>query len=658
MNSLKILFEHIKLLVFVLVSVLISPGIVFAQWVNDPSSNTKLVIDPSDPINLTALSDLTGGAFVFWEDTKGTQQKDIYYIRFDKNGEVSFRADGKAVSTRSGIKENPVAFVEPYGNALVLWRGKEKNSNELYVQKLSKSGLRLWQNEGVKLTDSRIEKTDYALRVDKKGFVHISYISKGSSSSGRYSVKYLLLNPNGKILSDSLKGNLYNSNNLLTETEIVPDNKDGRFIFWLENQGNKSLLKAQYVSASGIKMWGDKPVTVSKENGNVINYTVGKLGNSVYIAITYQGTSKIVYQNLVNDKGVFLWGKDGNLLTYQKGSQVNPQFAFIDSSVVVSWTNEYEKRRDVYIQRFDVKGSRLWGNNGKRITNVKGNQFGQRIAYNQKGGIIIAWIDKPENNSPANLFIQKIDTKGRLQWDSLGVMIASSKQIEKSYLNLVSDGEGGAIAVFKGTENRKNDIYGQKIFSTGTYASQILGFNAEVKNDSVKISWYAANESEGINYTVYRSGSGDSKENDWQLIGTLQKQNKSATNYYEFYDLPDKSGSLYYKVAQNNQKSAPQFSSIEKVDYFKDVESIMLGQNFPNPFSNSTTINFFLPEASEVTFEFFNSNIEIVKKVEDVEYPAGKNEIVFDAENLPAGIYFYRLKVGKFIEVKKMVLTE
>lgn len=654
----KILFEHIKLLVFVLVSVLISPGIVFAQWVNDPSSNTKLVIDPSDPINLTALSDLTGGAFVFWEDTKGTQQKDIYYIRFDKNGEVSFRADGKAVSTRSGIKENPVAFVEPYGNALVLWRGKEKNSNELYVQKLSKSGLRLWQNEGVKLTDSRIEKTDYALRVDKKGFVHISYISKGSSSSGRYSVKYLLLNPNGKILSDSLKGNLYNSNNLLTETEIVPDNKDGRFIFWLENQGNKSLLKAQYISASGIKMWGDKPVTVSKENGNVINYTVGKLGNSVYIAITYQGTSKIVYQNLVNDKGVFLWGKDGNLLTYQKGSQVNPQFAFIDSSVVVSWTNEYEKRRDVYIQRFDVKGSRLWGNNGKRITNVKGNQFGQRIAYNQKGGIIIAWIDKPENNSPANLFIQKIDTKGRLQWDSLGVMIASSKQIEKSYLNLVSDGEGGAIAVFKGTENRKNDIYGQKIFSTGTYASQILGFNSEVKNDSVKISWYAANESEGINYTVYRSGSGDSKENDWQLIGTLQKQNKSATNYYEFYDLPDKSGSLYYKVAQNNQKSAPQFSSIEKVDYFKDVESIMLGQNFPNPFSNSTTINFFLPEASEVTFEFFNSNIEIVKKVEDVEYPAGKNEILFEAENLPAGIYFYRLKVGKFIEVKKMVLTE
>jgi len=639
------------------VLIVLKADFTFSQWVNDPSSNTKLVIDPEDPINLTALSDLTGGAYVFWEDTKGTQQKDIYYIRFDKNGEVSFRADGKAVSTKSGIKENPIAVVEPYGNALVLYRGKDKNHSELYVQKLSKSGLRLWQNEGIQLTDSKAEKIDYSLRVDKKGFVYISYITKGGSSAGRYSVSYLSLNPNGKILNDSLKGNLYHSNNLLTETEVVPDNKDGRFIFWLENQNNKTLLKAQYVSSSGTKLWGDKPITISKEDANVINYTVGKLGNSIYVAVTYQSKNKVVYQHLINDKGVFLWGKEGKLLTFQKGSQNNPQFAFVDSTVVVSWTNEFEKRKDVFIQRFDVKGNKLWGNNGKRITGVKGNKFGQRIVYDQKGGVIIAWIDKPENNSQANLFIQKVDTNGKLQWDSLGVKIASSKQIEKSYLNLVHDGEGGAIAVYKGTENNKNDIYGQKIFSTGTYASQILGFNAAVKNDSIKISWYAANESKETSYNILRSTSEAAKGNDWKVVGTLQKENKSAANYYEFYDIPDVSGSIYYRIEQNNGKIKPQYSSTEKVDYFRDVQSIMLGQNSPNPFSNSTTINFYLPETSEVTFEFFNGNIETIKKIEDVEYPAGKNKITFSAENLPAGIYFYKIKVGNFVEVKKMVIT-
>ena len=61
----------------------------------------------------------------------------------------------------------------------------------------------------------------------------------------------------------------------------------------------------------------------------------------------------------------------------------------------------------------------------------------------------------------------------------------------------------------------------------------------------------------------------------------------------------------------------------------RDVESIVLAQNSPNPFSDSTSISFFLPDDDKVTFEVFNSNIETVKRIEDVEYPAGKNERLF-----------------------------
>ena len=230
--------------------------------------------------------------------------------------------------------------------------------------------------------------------------------------------------------------------------------------------------------------------------------------------------------------------------------------------------------------------------------------------------------------------------------------------MEKSYLNLVPDGDGGAVAVFKSTTDKRNDIYGQRIFSTGTYASQILGFTAQVIGDSVKIFWYAANENEGTTYIIYRSGIENPEENDWKIAGSLKKNKKTDTNYYEFYDLPDINGSVYYRIAQKNDKSQPQYSGIEKVDYFRDSELIMLGQNSPNPFSDSTTISFYLPEEEEITFEVFNSNIETVKKIEDVEYPEGKNEIVFNAEDLPPGIYFYRLKLGKFVDVKKMVITE
>lgn len=651
--------SQIKIFLLIILLIILFADRQFAQWVNDPSSNTKLVIDPIDPVNITTIRDLNGGGYVFWQDKKINSINDIYFIHFNKNGEVSFRSDGKTVSTRSGAKEDPIVVTDPSGNSIVIWRGYEKKRiPELYIQKLSKNGLRLWQNEGIQLTDSRIEKLDYSLRADRRGFAFTSFITKNSTSSNKYTIRYQVLTSNGKLLSDSLKGVLYKSNSTLSESEIIPDNKGGAFIFWLENQNQKILLRGQYIDSTGSKKWGSKPLTVSKVNSNVINYSVGKLGNKIYAAITYQGTHKIIYQHLISENGKLIWGGDGKLVTNQKGSQINPQFAFVDSSVVVSWTNEFEKTKDVFIQRFDVNGNRLWGNNGRRIINIKGNQFGQRIVYDQKNGVVLAWIDKRENNSDANLYIQKVDLKGKFVWDSSGVMISSSQNMQKSYLNLIPDGEGGAIAVFKGSSDKRNDIYGQKIFSTGTYASQILGFEASVIRDSVKISWYAANENNGTTYSIYRSAVENAEENDWKIAGTVKKNNKNSTNYYEFYDWPDISGTIYYRVVQKNEKIKDQYSNVEQVDYYRDVESIVLGQNSPNPFKDSTLISFYLPDEEEVTFEFFNSNIETIKKIEDVDYPAGKNEIVFNAENLPPGIYFYRLKVGKFVDVKKMVLID
>lgn len=649
---------HINRLVLILLIVLLSfIDYSFAQWVNDPSSNTKLVIDPLDPVNVTVLKDFNSGGFVFWEDVKNNSTSDIYFIHFNKNGEVSVRADGKRVSALESRKENPVAVVDPSANAIVMWKGyDEKNNPQLYIQKLSKSGLRLWKNEGLKLTDSRSEKINYSLCVDKRGYVNLSFIARNTAAVNKYSIGFQRLTSSGKTLSDSLKGVLYKSNNTLSETKIIPDNRGGAFVFWLERLNQKIVLRAQYADSTGSKKWGSKPLVISKEDANVLDYSIGKIGSGIYAAITYQGTNKIIYQHLISDKGSLLWGEEGRLLAYNPGSQINPQFAFVDSSVVVSWTNEIDKIKDVFIQRFDVRGNRMWDGNDKKIINIKGNQFGQRIVYDGRNGVILAWIDKREDSPDVNLYIQKVDLNGNFVWDSSAVMISSSHNMEKSYLNLIPDENGGAIAVFKGNSDKKNNIYGQKIFSTGTYASQILGFTTQVIGDSVKIFWYAANENEGTIYSIYRTDNPET--DDWEIAGSIKMNKNSEANYYEFFDWPEINGSIYYRIAQKNEKIQTQYSGIEKVDYYRNVESIVLGQNSPNPFSDSTTISFYLPEEEEVSFEFFNSNIETVKKIEEVEYPAGKNEIVFYAEDLTPGIYFYRLKVKKFVDVKKMVITE
>lgn len=629
-----------------------------AQWVNDPSANTKIVIDPVDPVNISAIKDMEGGAYIFWQDKKFNSSPDIYFLRINRNGEPGFRADGKSITTSGNIKEDPLTVSGPFGNAIVIWKeiDKKRESN-LFIQKVSKNGLRLWGANGLQLTNSKLEKTDYSLRVDKKGYSYISFVSKSAQVFNRYLISYQKVDPNGRLLEDSTNGIIYTSNNIMSETEIVPDNKYGAFVFWLENVNQKTTLRCQHVDSSGSVTWNDKPITISKGNNRVINYSVGKLGKDIYVVITYQGTKKSVYQQLVSEKGKLLWGNDGKLITNQKGIQVNPQFIFVDSTVVVSWTNEFEKIKDVYVQRFDLKGNELWVKNGKKVINIVGNQFGQKLIYDNKGGVIIAWIDKKGTDVYANLTIQKIDLQGKLVWNPEGVNISSSEKMQKSYLNLVGDNEGGAIAVFRGNVNSKNDIYAQKIFSTGTYASQILGFSTEIVSDSIKVYWYAANEMVGTTYSIQRAEQTNGDSVNWKTVGQLKLENKKLASYYEFYDKPNRSGTIFYRIIQKNSGKVLQVSQQSSIDYFFDNDAVILGQNSPNPFTNSTNITFYLPEAETVTLEIFDDNIQVVKKIENKSYPAGKNTYVFDAAGLKPGVYYYRLRAQDFVDVKKMIIT-
>ncbi len=83
-----------------------------------------------------------------------------------------------------------------------------------------------------------------------------------------------------------------------------------------------------------------------------------------------------------------------------------------------------------------------------------------------------------------------------------------------------------------------------------------------------------------------------------------------------------------------------------------------LNQSYPNPFNPSTRIRYEIPQYSFVTLTVFDVLGNLVARAVNEEKPAGSYEITFNAENLPSGVYFYRLKAGSFIKTKKMVLMK
>jgi hypothetical protein len=235
--------------------------------------------------------------------------------------------------------------------------------------------------------------------------------------------------------------------------------------------------------------------------------------------------------------------------------------------------------------------------------------------------------------------------------------VASHKNTEKSYPSIVSDLRGGAIAIFKEMRESKGEIYAQKIFNSGTYVSQIIGLNAILNGDSVKISWYSANESSETNYDVERTIQTENGTAPWSIVGNIKSAGVSNVKYYEFLDRPKEAGSIFYRIVQKDNHGNIQPSDVAKVSFLEPKGKITLGDNSPNPFSDETTILFYLEEPTWIKFEFFNSHIEVIKEMEGQNYPKGENKITFSGKNLPPGVYFYRIQAGDFVDVRKMVLA-
>ena len=87
------------------------------------------------------------------------------------------------------------------------------------------------------------------------------------------------------------------------------------------------------------------------------------------------------------------------------------------------------------------------------------------------------------------------------------------------------------------------------------------------------------------------------------------------------------------------------------------LKNYSLSQNYPNPFNPETVISFSIPQQEFVELKIFdilgNEIAILVNELMD----EGEHKVIFNKQ-LSAGIYFYKIKAGKFIDTKKMIFAK
>ena len=109
-------------------------------------------------------------------------------------------------------------------------------------------------------------------------------------------------------------------------------------------------------------------------------------------------------------------------------------------------------------------------------------------------------------------------------------------------------------------------------------------------------------------------------------------------------------------IDQSNNQS----TNITVVNYYEDVPtvnggSLVLDQNYPNPFSGTTVVPFSLPDAANVRFFVMDAMGKMVNSFESF-FPAGDNTVEVDMQRFAAGVYYYGIEVDGQRQMRKMIL--
>lgn len=605
-------------------------------------------VNPSD---ISSVSDGSSGVYLFWKESGSPIESKVYFAHVNLKEEYSTEIIGKRISDLSFIQKNPVSLSYISNDAILVWKDYSNQfTGDLFMQRFSDNEL-LWGESGIRVTESHEQILDYSLSSDKAGNIFVSFITRCEYPSNDYKILYQ------RILSD---GSLsYKNEPILLESsarkkgnlKIIHDNNGGAFILWTEKINDRISLLLKKVDPSGKFVLGKRPIKISGTLHNTINFCESIIGNSL-LYIAWETDDKNIYHQLINYKGKAIWTVGGTKAASSKGANIFPHVLQYDSLITLSWLNEFNQDQTLFVQKFKPSGKEIWTRSGVRAVSTDNKISNFSITDDGEGGVFISWLSSDFTHSDCGVYVQRINNKGKLLWDSLKSNANSSANCEKTYLSVYEDLNNQAIIVY---ENLSNEISIEKVKKFQSPENDILSLSSELSGKSVKLKMNTNIKNEKMLFIIERLAHSDTSANAWEYIGTVDALPSTDITEYEFTDSPTEFGTLYYRsILKSSSKEI--ISNTSRIDFLEAASKIIVAQNNPNPFRDSTVINFYLPVSSSVAFEFFDEHVEKIGELEAKEFPTGENSIIFYAKGLQPGIYFYKLFTKYFVDVKKMVI--
>lgn len=244
--------------------------------------------------------------------------------------------------------------------------------------------------------------------------------------------------------------------------------------------------------------------------------------------------------------------------------------------------------------------------------------------------ITLSYVSGDVTGNEANIYTGKYDGN---EWQLFNAANAAQNQLSAT-VSSFSDFTGGE----------------QKAFPV-----ELISFSSNIENGKIVLHWKTATEVNNYGFEIERTYNSSS----WQKIDFIKGYGNS--NSEKNYSYTDNGalmhGEYSYRLKQIDIDGGFEYSKEINI-VLNASENYSLTQNYPNPFNPVTKIEYNLPAASNVELTIYNTiGMEIIKLLAEKQNE-GKHSIIWNADNFPSGVYYYKLKAGEFTQVRKMLLLK
>jgi hypothetical protein len=326
-------------------------------------------------------------------------------------------AINNAVCNYAGSQMNVQVTSDGAGGAICTWVDTRNGSQDIYAQRIDASGSLQWNVDGIAICNA---------------------------VSDQYSPR------------------------------LVSDAAGGAIIVWYDNRAGNYDIYAQRINASGVVQWTADGVAITTQPGNQNAHQLIADGSGGAIIVWSDGAgggpNADIRAQLINALGTVLWGAGGASVCTASSLQNTPQLVSDGAGgAIISWEDWRSfSQPDIYAQRISSNGFTNWNFNGVLICSEPNfaNQYSTKIVSDAAGGAIICWLDQRNFGSGQDIYAQRVNASGLVQWVNNGVIVCNATALQTAQ-QMIADGNGGTIITWEDRRSSQADIYAQRLNTSG-----------------------------------------------------------------------------------------------------------------------------------------------------------------------------------------------